>query len=157
MVALNSMSLKEESETCPGVGEVDKAPLETYYCVWRSIEHRIDECRNLPPVEREHLVDQLTDCQVMVMDRMTVMKSRTLHDIFCKLAVWRWESLGVVPDRDQMSDPERLVYSAYRDLRDLLGKTELERRGDRPTPCCRDLPDDVKVSSRKSPPCGRAS
>lgn len=157
MAALLAKSLNPIESPTTREKQSSHEALETWYDIWRSIETRIEGCQNLAPRERDELVDQLIDCQTMVIDRMTTIRGHSLIDIFCKLAVWRWETLGLIPNRDQMSETERLAYSAYRDLRDVLGRSDAERNGWPKTDSCLDSSDtDIKTLCCKSPPCGLA-
>lgn len=91
--------------------------------IWQDIEGSIESLKDLPESDRSAALDRLTDCQVLMLDYMSSAKAKNLKEIFQKLEIWARGEFGAHPNKASMSFSERLAFSAYRDLQDILNES----------------------------------
>ncbi len=118
--------LKADGQVAPAVAGAERTSLKLTHYLWWMLERRIKDSRTeqIAPNDRQRLLDELTDWQTEIMQRMTDTRAQSVREIYFKLAIWRWDEFGPDPDLLDTTRTERLCLSAYNDLRRMLGMRE---------------------------------
>lgn len=129
---------KEAGAAAPTYVSADDSALDhlkRMFRTWRDIEAKI--AANEADVE-EGAIEKADDdayrmAQKALMDTAAAIRGSSLEDILYKLALWRWEAGDLGASLDEMKRGDAMVYSAFRDLAELTGESDVVTERDRRT------------------------
>ena len=93
------------------------SPFEPHYMLWREADQQLGQAA---AVKDEAIADSLIATQSRLMAILAGIRSRTAEDVAFKLALWRFDSFGAIPETEDLTRADRLAYSAYVDLVEIL-------------------------------------